>query len=299
MSTPAVNLVHRVEVVEVEQLTPGMIRVVFGGEGLRGFVSSGVGDEYLRLFLPAQGHDEPILPEATEDGYWRFPDGVDSTVVRTYTVRAWDADAGRLTIDFVVHEGGVAATWAAGARPGHIAGVNTPRGLYAAPEGISWQLLVADSTGLPAALRLAQQAPAGVRTRVVIEVADAHDEQQLPVGDGVELAWVHGGNGRGPSRLEEIVRASDFPEAPGYVWVAGEARVTRAVRRYLRHELRLPSRAYKVVGYWTENAELWLERYEALPEDLRIRLRAMWDDETRDVEDVTDEYEATLESHGL
>ncbi|MFP3786400.1 siderophore-interacting protein, partial [Burkholderia sp. SIMBA_024] len=88
-------------------------------------ISSGVGDEYLRLFLPKTGHEEPVLPSPTEDGYWEFPDGVDSTEVRTYTVRSWDAVFGRLVIDFVVHEGGIAATWALGARPGHIVGVNT------------------------------------------------------------------------------------------------------------------------------------------------------------------------------
>jgi len=299
MSAATVNRVHRVEVVEVVQLTPGMRRVVFGGDGLAEFVSSGVGDEYLRLFLPKEGHDEPILPEPTGDGYWTFPDGVDSTEVRTYTVRSWDPDEGRLTIDFVVHDGGVAARWALGVQPGCVAGVNTPRGLYAAPEGVRWQLLVADATGLPAALRLAQQAPAGVRTRVVLEVADAADEQLVAVPDGVVVDWVHGGNGHGPSRLEHIVRASDLPAEPGYVWVAGEARATRAVRRYLRHELKLPPSGYKVIGYWTENAEQWMERYEALPEDLRARLREMWADETRDLEEVTDEYEATLESHGL
>ncbi|MEZ5085389.1 MAG: siderophore-interacting protein [Tessaracoccus sp.] len=299
MGRAVINRIHRVQVVEVRWLNSGMVRVVFAGEGLDGFVSSSVGDEYLRLFLPAEGHDEPILPEPTDDGYWRFPDGVTSTTVRTYTVRDWDADARRLTIDFVVHDGGVAARWAMGAAPGHIAGVNTPRGLYAAPEGIRWQLLVADATGLPAALRLAERAPQGVRTRVVIEVASPDEEQRVATPAGVELAWVHGGNGHGPSRLEHIVRASEFPQDPGYVWVAGEARATRAVRRYLRHELRLAPDAYKVVGYWTENAEQWMERYEALPEELRISLREMWSDETRDAEEVADEYEAILEASGL
>ena len=40
-----VNLVHSVVVQHVERLSPGMMRVVFGGEGLDGFVTTGVGDE--------------------------------------------------------------------------------------------------------------------------------------------------------------------------------------------------------------------------------------------------------------
>lgn len=289
------NLIHRVEVRRTLRLTPGMIRIEFGGEGLAGFVSSGVGDEYLRVFLPLEGQTEPNLPLPTDDGYWEFPEGVEPAPLRTYTVRGWDAASGILTIDFVVHEGGIAAAWALAARPGDVVGVNTPRGLYAAPEGIEWQLLVADATGLPAAARLAEQTPAGVRTRLVLEVAGPEHRQPIALPEGAELHWVYGGNGHGPSRIEEIVQSAELPEGPGYVWVAGETRATRGVRRHLRHRLGLPGTAYKVVGYWTEQAEAWRERYDGLPEATRAELAAMWDDGTRDEEEIEDEYEAALE----
>ncbi|MFV0287492.1 MAG: siderophore-interacting protein, partial [Demequina sp.] len=212
---------------------------------------------------------------------------------------AWDEASGVLTVDFVVHQGGVAAAWALAARPGDVVGVNTPTALYAAPEDIEWQLLVADATGLPAALRLAENARPGVRTRVVLEVADGDDEQRIDATADVDLHWIHGGNGHGPTRIEEIVRSADFPASAGYVWVAGETKATRGVRKYLRHELGLPATAYKVVGYWTENAEAWRERYDSLPEDVHARLAAMWDDSGRDEEEIQDEYHAELEKLGL
>ncbi|MDO5093428.1 MAG: siderophore-interacting protein [Propionibacteriaceae bacterium] len=205
-----VNLIHRVEVTAVSRLTPGMIRIEFGGEGLDGFVFSGVGDEYLRLFLPPTGHDEPNLPEPAADDYWRFPEGVEPAVARTYTVRAWEP--GRLTIDFVVHDGGIAATWALGARPGHIAGVNTPRPLYAAPDDITWQLLVADATGLPAALRLAEQAPDHVQTRVVLEVLAPEHRQDVVPRSNVEVLWTYGGT---VTALAKSKRSSAVPNCRG------------------------------------------------------------------------------------
>ncbi|MGF6822109.1 NADPH-dependent ferric siderophore reductase [Microbacterium sp. ZKA21] len=295
----SVNLVHRIVAQRVERLSPGMVRIVFGGEGLDGFVSTGVGDEYFRVFFPKDDQAEPNLPFPTEDGYWDFPEGVEPAPMRTYTVRAWDAAAQEITIDFVVHDGGVAAAWALRARPGDVVGVNTPKGLYAPEDGIEWQLLIADATGLPAAARLAETAPTGVRTRVVVEVASADDELEITVADGVELHWVHGGNGHGPTRIEDILRASDLPDGPGYVWVAGETKATRGVRRHLRHELKLPSTAYKVIGYWTANAEEWREKYNSLDETTLGRLTAMWDDQTRSEEEIEDEYEAELEKLGL
>lgn len=294
-----VNLIHRIVVERVQRLSPGMVRIVFGGEGLDGFVSTGVGDEYFRVFFPAEGQHEPNLPFPTEDGYWDFADGVEPAPMRTYTVRGWDAEAAELTIDFVVHDGGVAAAWALNARPGDVVGVNTPKGLYDPPAEIEWQLLIADATGLPAAARLAENAPAGVRTRVVLEVSSPEDELDIRPADGVELHWVHGGNGHAPTRIEEILRASELPSGPGYVWVAGETKATRGVRKHLRHKLKLPASAYKVIGYWTENAEAWRERYDSLDEGTHARLMAMWDDDTRPTEDIEEAYEAELEKLGL
>jgi len=294
-----VNLVHRVVVSRVERLSPGMVRVVFAGEGLEGFVSTGVGDEYFRVFFPLDGQTEPNLPFPTDNGYWDFPEGIEPAPMRTYTVRDWDAATQELTIDFVVHDGGVAAAWALRAEPGDVLGVNTPKALYDPPSDIEWQLLIADATGLPAAARLAENAPAGVRTRVVIEVASAEDELPITSPEDVELHWVHGGNGHAPTRIEEILRASELPSGSGYVWVAGETKATRGVRKILRKELGLPASAYKVIGYWTENAEAWREKYDALDESVHARLMAMWDDESRSEEEITDEYEAELEKLGL
>lgn len=192
--------------------------------------------------------------------------------------------------------GGVAATWARQARVGQVVGINTPVGLYDPPEGLQWQVLVADSTGLPAAMRIIDQSPPSVRTTAVLEVPGS--EHRLPVRAGAEVHWLHGGNGVAPSALEQVVRSLRRPDGVGYIWVAGEARVLREIRKYLRKELGLPASAYKIVGYWTEDAERWRERYAALPEATRAELEAMWDSD-RDEEDIEDDYEQRLSELGL
>ena len=44
--------IYRAEVITARRLTPGMVRVTFGGEDLSRFATTGVGDEYLRVFFP-------------------------------------------------------------------------------------------------------------------------------------------------------------------------------------------------------------------------------------------------------
>ena len=290
---------HTATVLSRRQLTPGMIRLTFGGEGLGQFKSTGVGDEYLRLFFPNEETGRLHLPHIDEEGRWTYPDGRDTIRYSTYTVRRHSPETGEIDIDFVVHEGGLASEWAQRAMPGDTVTINSPRGLYNPPQDSVWQLLVADATGLPALCRLLEQTPGRVQSRVFVEIARPEDEQALPAHPGATVTWLHhSGNGVAPSRLEDVVRAVPLPATPGYIWVAGEQKVVRAVRKYVRQELKLPKERYELVGYWIHEGEAWDAKWEALPAEVRAAIDAAWDS-GRDREDVRDEYEATLEKYGL
>ena len=286
--------VFRAVVLRVEDLTPSMRRVVLGGPGLADFASTGVGDEYLRVLFPAPGETEPVLP-AVVDGVLDYST-IDLGLLRTYTVRRHDAERGEVTLDFVVHDGGVASTWARDAASGDVVGLNSPTGLYDPPTGLAWQILVSDCAGLPALARILETTPASVRTRVVVEVPD--EEHRLELPGTAEVTWVHGGNGHGPSRLEDVIGALPRPGSDGYVWVAGESRALRGVRKYLRRELDLPATAYKTVGYWIEDGEGWKARYAALDDTTRQSLELLWHS-GRPEDEIEEEYDDRLTSLGL
>ncbi|WP_197034753.1 siderophore-interacting protein [Glycomyces sp. NRRL B-16210] len=295
MSGHPMRIMHA-EVAQIVDLSPALRRIVFGGPALVGYPTTGVGDEYVRVLFPLPGEDRPPLPEVAGD------DLDYSTVtgdrMRTYTIRDVDAERGLVTIDFVVHDGGLAAAWALEATIGDVVGLNTPKPLYDPPEGLEWQVLVADNAGLPAALRLVELTPEHVRTRLVLEVAAEDHKVPVPEHPLVETTWVIGGNGHGPSHLDEVVRGLPRPEGTGYVWVAGETKTLRGARKHLRRELGLPASAYKALGYWTADAEKWRERFAALDETTRAELDAMWASD-RDPEVIADEYEDRLDSLGL
>ena len=275
---------YRAEVRTVSNVTPNMIRIVFGVAEREAFASSGFADERLAVAFPAAG---------------RSGGADDSSELRSYTVRAWDESTGDLTIDFVVHAGGVAAQWALRAAPGDVVQVSDALGWYDPPDDSEWQLLVADMTGLPALGRIVENLPAGSRAHVIAETIDAADWQQLDSAAEVSYEWLSGtGHGRGPSVLADAVRRFDFPAGRGYVWFAGEAAESRVVRKYLRRELGWPVERFEVLGYWRVRKEEWMARYDQLGGDLvEIYTKAVADGRSPDV--ALELYEEALEKVGL
>jgi NADPH-dependent ferric siderophore reductase len=259
---------YRADVREVVALTPNMIRIVFGGEDLRRFVSSGDPDERLVVVLPRAGEREAPVPVSQVDGTLDYP-ADDEPEMRSYTVRRVDADSGELVIDFVRHPGGAAATWATQARADDVVYLSPARGWYSPPADATWQLLMADMTALPALGRILEELPVEHRAVVLAEVTEPSDAQRIESSAQTICTWLAGsGNGHGPSRLLEALREIQLPEGPGYVWFAGEAAESRAVRKYLRRELGWATERFTVIGYWRADKERWMARYDEVGESL-------------------------------
>jgi len=281
-----------------QRVTPGMVRVTLGGEGLAGFRSTGIGDEYVRLFFPDPATGELVLPDVDAKGFWKWPEGRKPAHCECYTIRA--VRPGEIDLDFVIHAHGRASEWAQQAAPGQTIALREPFGIYEAPPDADWQLFVCDATGLPALGRLLENLPAGTEARVIAEIPDAGHEQRFETKAELKLIWLHGaGNGIAPSRLEEAVRGVAVPEGRSpYVWVAAETRAVRPIRRYLRHELGWNASRYSVTGYWTDKLSEWEKRWDALDPAVKQQIDALWRSE-RDGQEVADEVEATMEKFGL
>ena len=267
---------YDVEVTHRVLLTPAMVRLTFRGEALADFQSTGVGDEYLRLFFPDEASGEVVLPVIDDEGRWTYRDDKPPVRCATYTVRRFDRADRVVDIDFVLHEGGVAATWARLAEPGSRMTINRPRGLYTPPADMQWQVLMADATGLPALARIIEQTPPHVQTRVVIETAEAGHRQSLPSHPHLTVTWIEGGNGFGPSLLDKAFMALPLPATPGYIWLAGEQKPVRVVRKHIRQVLKLPAERCKLVAYWIEEQHGGHAGPVALPGDVKTQIGAPW-----------------------
>ncbi|MFE6040482.1 siderophore-interacting protein [Streptomyces sp. NPDC056452] len=246
------------QVVRTEQITPHMVRVVLGGDGLAGFELAGFADHYVKLCFAPEGADyaHPFDMARIREEYPReqWP------TTRTYTVRSWDPAARELAIDFVVHgDEGLAGPWASRAQPGDQVTFLGPGGGYGPQASADWHLLVGDESALPAIAVALEQMPAGALVHAFVEVADAAEEQKIVTPDGAVVTWLHRGGRPVGEALTAAVTGLDFPEGEVQAFVHGEAGFVKEIRRHLRLERGIPLAQLSISGYWRlgQNDDAW------------------------------------------
>ena len=125
------------------------------------------------------GRTTLVLPEIDDRWQFTYPEGAPEPAHRVYTISDHRIVEGQmqLDLDIALHDEGIGSDWARDCKPGDRVGLIQPHGLYAAPAGVGWQLLVADITGSarrrshPAGARLP-----GQQAEVVIVLTDPADE---------------------------------------------------------------------------------------------------------------------------
>ena len=230
-----------VRVASVEALTPRMLRIAFAGPALSDFASAS-SDDHVKMFFPVAGTDE--------------------TVGRDFTPRAFDSAAGTLTVDFALHQTGPAIAWARQAKAGDTLAIGGPRGSAIVPDDFDWYLLVGDETALPAIGRRVEELRAGVPVTTVV-VLDADAERQT---FDTQAAWQPHWCVRHPGSddaalLRDALWSLPLPPGDGFVWIAAEAAVARALRAYVLD--RGHNREWvKAAGYWKRGSDGAHERIE-------------------------------------
>ena len=231
---------RELKVAQVAAITPKMIRVTLTGDDLKGFTSLGY-DDHVKLFFPEPG---------------QAPSPENPPPMRDYTPRRYDAAANTLDIDFVLHGDGPASGWASQVRIGQTLNIGGPRGSMVVSGDFDWYLLVGDETALPAIGRRLEELPASAHAIVIVEVADAAEEQKLNSRAKAEVIWLHrdGAEPGSTKLLQEAVAGTPFPTGEAYAFVAGESEMAKAVRQHLVAERGFNKQWIKAAGYWKRGA---------------------------------------------
>ena len=224
MSTRAQQ--HTARVLRRTPISEHLVRLELGGDGLADFVSTGSPDEWVGLVVPGQFQS------------------------RYYTVRSW-VD-GVLTLDIVVHDVGLVTEWASRDVVGDDVVITDPKSSFVLPEDARWVILVGDLTAMPAMARIAASL---VESSSLVEPVETTIYAEVPddltgyLPEGSDVTWLSP-PAPGQSALAQVVEGIDWPEGPGYFWMAGESAQMRSIRKHLMRERGLASHAYDVMGYW-------------------------------------------------
>ena len=235
MESPVTRIRHpskrrKLTVRSKANLTPAMVRVVFEGDDLSDFVSLSP-DDHVKLFLPVSNGE----PER-----------------RDYTPRYFDRIRKTLTIDFALHDAGPATHWAMNARLGDVLEVGGPRGSTVVSPIFDWWLLIGDETALPAIGRRLEELPDRTHVTTIAAVSSIREEQSFARRAHHQLYWIHRPHEKADDAapMLEALRSFSLPDGVGFVWIAAESGVARALREHLVNVRHHPLNQIKAAGYW-------------------------------------------------
>ena len=243
---------------EVVRLTPSMVRVVLGGDGLADFEPTPYTDQYVNaLFVPdGASYTAPFDVDEVRGGPPEHrPMG------RRYTIRSWNPETRQVAIDFVVHgDVGFAGRWANNAKVGDTLQIVGPSGAYAPSDTADWHLMVGDESALPAIAASLERVRPGVPVVAIVVVDGPEHELPLDSPGSLDLRWVHrdAASGDADPLLAAVVGAT-FPAGIVDVFVHGEAAEVRSVRRHLLGDRGIPKNGSSISPYWrrTLTDEQW------------------------------------------
>ncbi len=248
------DVLREVRVTRIVDLSPNFRRLVFTGEQLSAFTSEG--QEFPAFTSPGFDDHVQLLPMSTDERQTQRPRVEGGRIrwtqlarsrTRSYTVRAF-AD-GELTIDFVNHPGGVAASWAYNCAVGDVIDFVGPSVTESMPQA-QWHLVAGDETAVPALMRWLEEAPQGARAQVFAEVPTVEDFLDIEPPANINWTWLTRSK-EGPNKaLTRAVTEAEWWGDGCHAFIAGESAGVGEIRNYLRKTRSLPRSATRIVGYW-------------------------------------------------
>lgn len=238
---------RRITVVNKLFIAGAFWRITFEGSDLTGFTSPGF-DDHIKVFFPDASSGPLRMPRITDAGIeW---EGGSRPSARDYTPLEFDGKAS-LTLDFYIHDGGIASSWANQATPGDQLIVGGPRGSFIAPADYAFQLYVCDETGLPAFMR--RKADVRAQNLHLFACADeGTGRDYLPDMTGVNVRWFGSGSMQADklSLLTDELNNISLPQEDYFIWLTGEGAFVKALSDYFIYQRGRDASYVRAVAYW-------------------------------------------------
>ncbi|MCI1746888.1 MAG: siderophore-interacting protein [Acidipropionibacterium sp.] len=242
LSIPGLNALHTLEltVLRSVRVVPHLQRVTLTGSALRRITRRG-GDQRCRVVVNSPVEDQARWMPATIGDPWSaaaqfsFFEGMYRPVTRMVPVRAFRPGVLEADIDIALDTDALLSTWACMISPGSRIRIIDCGCSYRAPDHAHWQVLVAEDSGVPAALAVAESTPSSTPTTAFLEVPTHDDTAHIPLGDNITVVWLPRDNSHlAPGlRVLQMLRDEGLSLMPDRVFVAGGRPLVAKVRRTL------------------------------------------------------------------
>ncbi len=230
-------------------VTAHTVRLTVGGPGFDEFRDNEYTDKYVKIAFVDPALDLTPPYDLTELRESLPPE--QRPVTRTYTVRRVQAEEQQLDLDFVVHgPDGIAAPWAAQARPGDLITLSGAGGGYAPDPRDDWHLFLGDESALPAIAAAFDALPADARGIAYLETQDDDQPDDLEIPAGIAVHWLKRPEpGASPQLLADAVTAGAWLPGRVGVFAHGERESMKAIRAVLKQR-DLGGGQLSLSGYW-------------------------------------------------
>ena len=237
---------------EITDLSPHMRRLRLHGKDLD-LDAYDTGSIHVRLLIPPRGQPNPQWPTLADNGMPVWPSGENTIEQRVYTIRAIDATAGWIDVDFVMHgDNGPGSAFAMHASTGDVVAMTGPLGT-ALPEA-DWVLLAGDETALPAIGRYLAEMPDHVSGHAIIEAGSKSDVISLPTNSQIQVEWLFRDDHQPVVRslIQDAIRSVEMPDARDriYCWAGVEQGDYKPLHTYWRKELGLDRDRCLAMTFW-------------------------------------------------
>ncbi len=223
----------------IEDISPHMRRIVLAGEDLLDF-PAGQESAHVKAIFPQSQQALPRLGLYLGAKRW----------MRSYTVRAFDEQASKLTLDFAVndHEG-LATNWASNAQVGDYLGISGPGPTKHTNLEAPWQLMAADLTGLPALAAIIEKLPNDAKGHAFIQVPSEADVQNIKSPQGMSIRWLINSDPNKNLLLEEVMALTWQAGSPA-IFIATQSAHMKTLKAHVKKQPGYKKAYTYASGYW-------------------------------------------------
>ncbi|WP_440133535.1 siderophore-interacting protein [Chitinophaga sancti] len=232
-----------------EQLTPHYIRIILTGDDIQVFQRAETGDNN-KIIIPKDKALGIELPDMITRNLFDYP----NQVVRTYTLRSFDAAKKEMAIDFVVHHNpGPASVWAMNAKPGDELGVMMKAGRKKLLRAADKYYFFGDHSALPVISGLLEKLDPAAKGHAYIEVQGKEDVMLLNKPAGIDITWLFneypGDTSALPAAFNAMAAKVNVTSA---VYVFAEHKAVNEIQDKLRKNPAIRRENWQAYGYWKQ-----------------------------------------------